>query len=116
MLAALALVFDLTSVLALMYPGRERVEITGSDGVTYVYACKSGPDGETPGAQGAKAMAAFEENVTKFVEVLVGETMAHVADGEPSLGTALALSRKTDSWAAAINAHLEREYGCALLG
>jgi hypothetical protein len=114
--ASLALVFDMTSVLALMYPGRERVEIIGADGDTYVYACKPGPEGETPRAQAEKAMAAFEINAEKFAEALVGEMMQDFDDDAPTLNTALTLTRKTDSWSGAILTHMEKEYGCVLLG
>lgn len=114
--AALALAFDMTSVLALMYPGRERVEIIASDGDTYVYACKPGPANETPHTQAEKAQAAFEENAEKFPKVFVGEMMQDVTQGVPTLGTALAMNRRTNSWAGSITNHLEREYGCALLG
>lgn len=116
MLAAVALAFDMTSVLALMYPWRERVEILGQNGVTYVYACKPGPAGETPAAQAAKAQAAFEENATKFGEAFAAELMQGIEAGAPALGTALDMTRKTDGWAEAITAHLEKTYGCALLG
>lgn len=114
--AAVALAFDMTSVLALMYPGRERVEVVASDGATYVYACKPGPDGEVPREQAEKAQAAFEENVAKFAEVFVGKMMQDVTDGAPTLGTALEMNRRTNSWAGSITNHLEKEYGCALLG
>ena len=114
--AALALAFDVTSVLALMYPGRDRVEITASDGVTYVYACKPGPQGETPQAQAEKAMAAFEENVEKFAEAVVGDMMQDTSEGQSTLGMAIDLNRKTDSWAGAILTHMEKEFGCVLLG
>lgn len=116
MLAALALAFDMTSVLALMYPGRDRVELTGADGVTYVYACKPGPAGETPEAQAAKAQAAFEENAVKFGEVFARQMMQDIEAGAPTLGMALDMTLKTDSWAGAITTHLEKTYGCALLG
>ena len=116
MLAALALAFDMTSVLALMYPGRERVEIPGQDGVTHVYACTPGPAGETPEAQAAKAQATFEENAAKFGELLASELMQGIEAGAPTLGMALDMTRKTDGWAGAITAHLEKTYGCALLG
>ncbi len=114
--AAVALAFDMTSVLGLMYPGRTRVEITGLDDTTYVYACKPGPAGETPEAQARKAHAAFEENAGKFAEMFVGRLMQEAEDGEPNLNGALTLTLQTDSWAGAINTHLEKEYGCALLG
>lgn len=114
--AAVALAFDMTSVLALMYPGRERVEIIASDGDTYIYACKPGPLGEPPRDQAEKAMAAFEENVGKFAEVFVGEMMQGIEAGEPSLGSALAMTGRTNSWAGAITNHMEKEYGCILLG
>ena len=39
MLAALALVFDVTSVLALMYPGRERVEMDRQLTVRGLHLC-----------------------------------------------------------------------------
>lgn len=113
---ALSLAFDMTSVLALMYPGRERVEITATDGDTYVYACKPGPAGEPPRAQAEKAQAAFEENAAKFAEVFVGRMMQDVGSGGPTLVSALTLTRQTDSWAESITNHLEKEYGCALLG
>ena len=113
---ALSLTFDMTSVLALMYPGRERVEITDADGDTYVYACKPGPDGEPPRAQAEKAQAAFEENTAKFAEVFVKRMMQDIEDGAPTLGSALTLTRQADSWAGSITNHLEKEYGCALLG
>jgi hypothetical protein len=114
--AAVALAFDMTSVLGLMYPGRERVELTGSDGVTYVYACKPGPAGEMPLAQAAKAQAAFEENAAKFGELFAADLMQDIEAGAPTLGMALDMTRKTDGWAGAITTHLEKTYGCALLG
>lgn len=114
--AATALVFDITSILALMYPGRERVEIEGKDGVTYVYACKFGADGEVPAVQAEKAQAAFEENTAKFAEAIVGRMMQGIEDGAPSLNNAVTLTLQTNSWAGSITNHLEKEYGCALLG
>ncbi|MDZ4086821.1 MAG: hypothetical protein U1E69_08460 [Tabrizicola sp.] len=114
--AAVALAFDMTSVLALMYPGRERVEIVALDGTTYVYACKPGPAGEPPREQAEKAQAAFEENLDKFAEVFVGEMMQDVTEGAPTLSTALDMNRRTNSWAGSMTNHLEKEYGCALLG
>lgn len=114
--AAFALAFDMTSVMVLMYPGRERVEITGSDGATYVYACKPGPDGEAPQAQGAKAQAAFEENAVKYGEAFAARMMQDVEEDAPTLDGALTLTLQTQSWAGAIVNHLEKEYGCALLG
>ncbi len=114
--ATLALAFDMTSVLALMYPGRDRVEITAADGDTYVYACKPGPQGETPQAQAERAMAAFEQNVEKFAEAVVGGMMQDASDGQSTLGMAIDLNRKTESWSGAIITHMEREYGCVLLG
>jgi hypothetical protein len=116
MLAALALVFDMTSVLAMMYPGRERIEVEGADGVTYVYACKPGPAGETPEVQAGKAQAAFEENTAKFAEMFVGEMMQDIEADAPTLGMALDMTRKTNSWAGSMTTHLEKTYGCALLG
>jgi hypothetical protein len=116
MLAALALVFDMTSVLALMYPGRERVEIVGADFVTYVYACKPGPVGETPAEQAEKAQAAFEENARKFGEAFAGQMMQDMDAGASTLGMALDLNRKAEGWGMAIITHLEKTYGCVLLG
>jgi hypothetical protein len=114
--AALALAFDMTSVLALMYPDRDRVEIIASDGDTYVYACKPGPQGETPQAQAEKAMAAFEENVGKFADAVVGQMMQDASEGTSTLEMAFDLNRKTDSWSGAIITHMEKEFGCVLLG
>jgi hypothetical protein len=114
--AAVALAFDVTSVLALMYPGRERVEITGSDGGTHIYACKPGPAGETPQAQAEKAQAALENNSAKFAEAFVASMMQDIDAGGPTLGSALTLTRQTESWAGSITLHLEKEFGCALLG
>jgi hypothetical protein len=108
--------FDLTSVLALMYPGRERVEITASDGTVYVYACKPGPAGETPLAQAEKAQEAFETNLDKFADALVAGFMQDIETDEPSLTMGLSWHLKTESWAGAIVTHMEKEYGCALLG
>lgn len=116
MLAALALAFDMTSVLALMYPGRERVELMGADGLTYVYACKPGPTGETPQAQAEKAQAVFEENAVKFGEMFANRMMQDIEADTPSLQTGLTLSLNIDSWAGSITTHLEKTYGCALLG
>ena len=113
--AAAALAFDMTSVLTLMYPGRERVEITGTDGATYVYACKPGPTGETPEERAGKAQAAFEENAVKFGERFAREMMEDIEAGVPSLETGLSMSRDINSWAGSITAHLETTYGCALL-
>jgi len=115
MLAALVLAFDMASVLVLMYPGRERVEVVASTGETYVYACKPGPAGESPRKQAEKAQAAFEENTEKFANVFVAEMMQDIETGAPTLGTALEMTRKTDAWAGSITTHLEKTYGCALL-
>lgn len=116
MLTALVLAFDMTSVLALMYPGRERVEVEGADGETYFYACKPGPAGEPPRVQAELAQAAFEANTARFAEAFVGLMMQDIEAGEPTLGTALAMNSRTQSWAGAITTHLEKTYGCALLG
>ena len=114
--AALVLVFDTTSVLALMYPGRERVKVAGLDGVTYVCACKSDPVGEAPLAQAEKAQVAFEENSAKFAEAFVGEMMQDLEAGDPAFTTTLVLIRSADSRAGAISSHLKAAYGRALLG
>jgi hypothetical protein len=108
--------FDLMSVLALMYPGRERVEITASDGTVYVYACKPGPGGETLLEQAEKAQEAFETNLDKFAEALVAGMMEDIETGEPALTMGLSWHLKTESWAGAITTHMQKEYGCALLG
>jgi hypothetical protein len=115
-LAVATIAFDVTSILAMMYPGRERVEVAATDGDIYVYACKPGPGGETPREQAEKAQEAFEVNTEKFTLVMVGDMMQRIEDDEPSLQTGLDLSLKMDSWANSIVTHLEREYGCALLG
>ncbi len=115
-MALAGVTFDMTPLLALMYPGRERVEISTPDGRTIVYACKLGPAGETAQEQGAKAQAAFEENVAAFSEVFIGEMMSGIDEDKPSLATGFELNRKMQSWAGANFTHLEKEYGCALLG
>lgn len=116
MLLAAALVFDMTAVLAMMYPGRERVEISMTDGTAIVYACKPGPAGETAQEQGAKAQAAFEKNVAAFSEFFVNEMMSGVDEDKPALLAGFELNAKMESWAGANFARLEKEYGCALLG
>jgi hypothetical protein len=113
---AVALAFDMTSVMMLMYPGRERVEVASLDGTTVIYACKTGPDGETPEMQARKAQEAFETNLGKFAEALVGGMMEDVAENKPALSTGLSVHLKTQSWAGAIVTHLEKDYGCLLLG
>jgi hypothetical protein len=108
--------FDMTSVLALMYPGRDRVEVSAQDGKMVVYACKPGPAGETPQEQAAKAQAAFEENVQKFTKAIVADMMLGIEEEKPQVQAALDLSFKMQSWAGANWVHLEKEHGCALLG
>ena len=108
--------FDVASLLGKFYPGRETIQISGQDGTVYTYACKPGPAGETPQAQAEKAQAAFEENVTKFAEVVVGGMMDDFSAEKSTLGTALSLNRKTESWAGSMVTHMEKEYGCLLLG
>jgi hypothetical protein len=116
MLAALALAFDMTMVMMVMYPGRERVEVESGDGATVVYACKPGPQGESPQEQAEKAQMAFLENVNGITDVIVAEVMADSDESEPSIQDAYRLGSKMQSWAAANFAHLEKTYGCALLG
>jgi hypothetical protein len=116
MLAALALAFDMTSVMMVMYPGRERVEVEGGYGETVVYACKPGPQGESPQEQAEKAQMAFLENVSGITDVMVGDVMADSDEGELSIQDAYRLGSKMQSWAAANFAYLEKTYGCALLG
>jgi hypothetical protein len=116
MLAALALVFDMTTVMMVMYPGRERVEVESGDGETVVYACKPGPDGESPQEQAEKAQMAFLKNVSGITDVIVADVMADNDEGEPSIQDAYRLGSKMQSWAAANFAYLEKTYGCALLG
>ena len=111
-----AIGFDMTTILGKFYPGRETIQISGQDGTVYTYACKPGPAGETPQAQAEKAQAAFEENVTKFAEVVVGGMMDDFSAEKSTLGTALSLNRKTESWAGSMVTHMEKEYGCLLLG
>lgn len=108
--------FDVASLLGKFYPGRETIQISGQDGTVYTYACKPGPAGESPQAQAEKAQAAFEENVTKFAEVVVGGMMDDFSAEKSTLGTALSLNRKTESWAGSMVTHMEKEYGCLLLG
>ena len=108
--------FDVASLLGKFYPGRETIQISGQDGTVYTYACKPGPAGETPQAQAEKAQAAFDENVTKFAEVVVGGMMDDFSAEKSTLGTALSLNRKTESWAGSMVTHMEKEYGCLLLG
>ena len=114
--AMTAVGFDVASLLGKFYPGRETIQISGQDGTVYTYACKPGPAGETPQAQAEKAQAAFEENVTKFAEVVVGGMMDDFSAEKSTLGTALSLNRKTESWAGSMVTHMEKEYGCLLLG
>lgn len=108
--------FDVATILGKFHPGRETIRITSPDGTVYTYACKPGPAGETPQAQAEKAQAAFEENVTKFAEAVVGGMMEDVGEDTSTLGTALTLNRKTESWAGSMVTHMEKEYGCLLLG
>jgi hypothetical protein len=115
-LAIVALGFDTTHLMALMFPGRERVEVTATDGSIVVYACKPGPAGEAPADQADKAQLAFEDNVSKFTEALVAEMMADHVEDKPSLQEAFSIGMKMESWAGANWAHLEKQYGCALLG
>jgi hypothetical protein len=116
LVAAAALAFDMTSVLALMYPGRERVEVISQSGETVIYACKAGPEGESPQEQAKKAQVAFEENVSSITDVIVAEVMANSDESEPSIHDAYRLGSKMQSWAGANFAYLEKTYGCALLG
>jgi hypothetical protein len=108
--------FDMAVVLGKFYPGRETIQITGQDGVVYTYACRPGPAGETPRQQAEKAQGAFEENVQKFAEVVVGDMMEDFGEDKSTLGSALTLNRKTESWAGSMVTHMEKEYGCLLLG
>jgi hypothetical protein len=114
--AAVALAFDMTSVMMVMYPGRERVEVDSGDGETVVYACKPGPQGESPQEQAAKAQKAFLENVNGITNVIVADVMAKSDESEPSIQDAYRMGSKMQSWAAANFAYLEKTYGCALLG
>ena len=116
MLAALALAFDMTSVMMVMYPGRERVEVESGYGEVVVYACKPGPQGESPQEQAERAQMAFLENVKGITDVIVADVMADSDEGEPSMRDAYRLGSKMQSWAAANFAYLEKTYGCALLG
>jgi hypothetical protein len=111
-----ALGFDIASILGKFYPDRETIQITGPDGMVYTYACKPGPAGETPHEQAEKAQAAFEANVTKFAEAVVGGMMEDFGEDTSTLETALTLNRKTESWAGSMVTHMEKEYGCLLLG
>jgi hypothetical protein len=115
-LALSALGFDMASILGKFYPGRETIQMTGPDGTVYTYACKPGPAGETPHEQAEKAQAAFDVNVQKFAEVVVGDMMEDFGEDASTLGTALTLNRKTESWAGSMVTHMEKEYGCLLLG
>jgi hypothetical protein len=108
--------FDMTSVLGLFYPGRETVLVIGSDGEAMTYACKPGPAGETPREQAEKAQAAFETNLHKFADAWVAGMTEDLGEDMSSLETGLSLHLKAESWGGAITLHLEKEFGCALLG
>lgn len=116
MLSIAGLGFDLTSFLAPFYPGREVVQITASDGSSFVYACKPGPAGETPQAQAALAHTAFEENLAGFADAFVGKIFSDIDKETPALATGLTLQRDAESWARASAVRLEREFGCIHLG
>jgi hypothetical protein len=111
-----ALGFDINAVLGAFYPGRETVQIVGSDGDTYSYACKPGPAGETPQAQAEAAHAAFEENLQSFASAFASQAMSDFDDGTPALSTALTLNRNVEAWARAARVELERKFGCVHLG
>lgn len=108
--------FDINSVLGAFYPGRETVEIMGSDGDTYSYACKPGPAGETPQAQAEAAHAAFEENLQSFASALASQLLSDINNGKEALPTALKMNRNSEAWARAASVELERKFGCVHLG
>lgn len=111
-----AIEFDVAAILGKFYPGRETIQISGQDGTVYTYACKPGPSGETPQQQAEKAQGAFDENVQKFAEVVVGDMTADFGADKSTLGTALTLNRRFESWAGSMVTHMENKYGCLLLG
>ena len=111
-----AIGFDMTTILGKFYPGRETIQITGQDGTVYTYACKPGPAGEPPREQADKAQAAFEQNIRKFADVMAGSMMEDLDEDASTLGTALTLNRSAESWAGSMVTHMEKEYGCLLLG
>ncbi len=115
-LAIAGLGFDIASVLGMFYPGRDSVQVVGADGETYSYACKHGPAGETPQAQGARAHAAFEANLDGFADAFVAKIMTDIDEGTPALSTGITLQRQTDSWGRAVAVQLERDFGCVQLG
>jgi hypothetical protein len=108
--------FDMTPFLKLVYPGREVVQVTASDGSLFAYACKPGPAGETAQAQAELAHAAFEENLDGFADAFVGKIMTDVKNDTPALATGLTLQRDAESWARASAVRLEREFGCVHIG
>ena len=108
--------FDVASILGKIYPGRDTIQITAADGTVYTYVCKPGPAGETPREQAEKAQAVFEENVQKFAEAVVGGMMEDFGNDTSTLESALTLNRKTESWAGSMVMHMEKQYGCLLLG
>jgi hypothetical protein len=108
--------FDMATILGKFYPGRETIRITGQDGDVYTYACKPGPAGEPPQEQAEKAQGSFEENVQKFAGAVVGGMMEDLGNDGATLGAALTLNRRTESWAGSMVTHMEKKYGCLLLG
>jgi hypothetical protein len=115
-LSLAALAFDMTSVLARFYPGREKVVLTLPDGDTMTYVCKAGPAGETPQEQAQKAHRAFEANLEKFATALTERLLEDIAEDTAPLAMGMSTHLKAESWAGSITAHLEKEFGCALIG
>ncbi|MCU0905698.1 MAG: hypothetical protein MUE83_17795 [Tabrizicola sp.] len=117
MFAALSPVsFDASRVIGLFHPDREWIVLTASNGTEVTYLCKAGAAGETPQEQAEKAQLAFETNLTKFAEGWTAEMMSKSGEGDLELSQTLGLALKMDSWAKAITTHLEKEYGCMLIG
>ncbi|MGL4235481.1 hypothetical protein [Tabrizicola sp.] len=108
--------FDAARLISLFHPGRESITISGTDGDAVTYLCKPGPAGETPQEQAEKAQVAFETNLEKFAETWVDDMMEGIDEGAPEFSEALTLSLKMDSWAGSMITHLEKEYGCLLMG
>jgi hypothetical protein len=114
-LAIAGLAFDVTTLLAMLDPGRERVRVSAIDGTFVHYSCRPGPAGEMPHEQAAKAQLAFEANEEKFVQAAADGLLAEIDSGDGSLAIWLTLVLKADAWMGAIELHLEQEYGCTLL-
>jgi hypothetical protein len=108
--------FDATRLIGLLHPDREWIVVTGSNDEPMTYLCKAGPAGETPQEQAERAQLAFETNLQKFAEGWTADLMSKSGEGELEVSQTLGLALKMDSWAKAITTHLEKEFGCMLVG